>query len=104
MIFTNVEVISVNATSVIVQNFGQEITVFLPSVISRLPVVGDRIVFSKDDVDSNGFFICYHGEPPVVSVSGEHVHQLLSDEIVDNMALSASQKAEMRTKRTGGVR
>lgn len=104
MIYTNVSVISVNTNSVSVQISGQEITVFLPSVISRIPVVGDKIVFYKDNVDSNGFFICYHNEIPVVSASGEHVHQLLADSIVDNMALSSSQKEDMRTKRTGGVK
>lgn len=104
MIYTNAEIISVNENFVVVQDSGQEITVFLPSVISRFPVVGDRIVYSKDDVDSNGLFVCYHNEQSVISVSGEHIHQLLSDDIVDNMALSASQKADMKTKRTGGVK
>lgn len=104
MIYTNVSVISVNTNSVSVQISGQEITVFLPSVISKIPVVGDKIVFSKDNVDSNGFFICYHNEIPVVSASGEHVHQLLADSIVDSMALSDSLKEDMRTKRTGGVK
>ena len=104
MIYTNASVVSVNTNSVLVQGSGQEITVFLPSVMSRLPVVGDKIVFSKDDVDSNGFFVCFHGEMPVVSASGEHVHQLLADEIVDNMVLSDSQKEDIRTKRTGGIK
>ena len=104
MIYTNVSVISVNTNNVLVQLSGQEITVFLPSVISKIPVIGDKIVFSKDNVDSNGFFVCYHNEIPVVSASGEHVHQLLADSIVDSMALSDSLKEEMRTKRTGGIK
>lgn len=104
MIYTNVSVVSVNTNHVLVQLSGQEITVYLPSVISRLPIVGDSIVFSKDNNDSNGLFICYHEEPSIVSASGEHVHQLLADEIVDNMVLIDSQKEEMRTKRTGGVK
>ena len=104
MIYTNVSVVSVNTNNVLVQLSGQEITVFLPSVISRIPVIGDKIVLSKDDVDSKGLFVCFNDEQTVVSASGEHVHQLLADEIVDNMALSDSQKEEMRTKRTGGVK
>ena len=104
MIYTNVSVISVNTNHVLVKVSGQDITVFLPSVMSRIPVVGDKIVFYKDNVDSNGFFICYHNEIPVVSASGEHVHQLLADEIIDNMVLTDSLKEDMRTKRTGGVK
>ena len=104
MIYTNVSVISVNTNNVLVQLSGQEITVFLPSVVSRIPVVGDRIVFSKDAAETIGSFVCYHNEIPVVSASGEHVHQLLADSIVDSMALSNSLKEEMRTKRTGGVK
>ena len=104
MIYTNVSVVSVNTNSVLVQNSGQEITVFLPSVISRIPVVGDKIVFSKDAAEAVGFFICYHNEIPVVSASGEHVHQLLADEIIDNMVLTDSLKDEMRTKLTGGIK
>ena len=104
MIYTNVSVVSVNTNSVLVKVSGQEITVFLPSVISRIPVVGDRIVFSKDAAETVGSFVCFHEESTVVPASGEHVHQLLADSIVDNMALSTIQKEDMRTKRTGGIK
>lgn len=106
MIYTDAEILDVSTDYVIVynDNVGQNIFVYLPCVISRLPVIGDRIVYDKDDVDySNGMFVCYYNEPPVLPTSGNHVHQLLSDDIVNNMALNASQKAEMRLKRTGGV-
>ena len=104
MIYTNVSVISVNTNSVSVQISGQEITVFLPSVISKIPVIGDRIVFSKDAAETVGSFVCFYEGAAVVPASGEHVHQLLADSIVDSMALSDPLKEDMRTKRTGGIK
>lgn len=107
MIYTNVEILAVSTNYVTVYDpdAGQNINVYLPCVISRLPVIGDHIVYDKDDVDySNGMFVCYYNEAPVVPTGDNHIHQLLSDDIVDNMALSASQKAEMKLKRTGGVK
>lgn len=104
MIYTNVSVVSVNTNHVLVQVSGQEITVFLPSVISRIPVIGDKIVFSKDAAETVGSFVCFYDESTVVPASGEHVHQLLADSIVETMALSDSLKEEMRTKRTGGIK
>ena len=107
MIYTNAEILSVSTSYVTVYNAdaGQNISVYLPSVISRLPAVGNHIVYDKDDVDdSSGLFICYYNESPVVPSSGNHVHQLLSDSIVDGMALDSTQKADMKTKRTGGVK
>ena len=107
MIYTNAEILAVSTNYVTVynSNIGQNISVYLPCVISKLPVVGDHIVYDKDDVDySNGMFVCYYNESPIVPTSGNHIHQLLSDDIVNNMALNASQKAEMKAKRTGGVK
>lgn len=106
MIYTNVEILTVNTNYVTVHSpdSGQNINVYLPCVVSRLPVVGDHIVYDKDVDDSNGMFVCYYNEVPIVPTGGNHVHQLLSDDIVDNMALSASQKAEMKAKRTGGIK
>lgn len=107
MIYIDAEIVTVNTNYVVVYNpdSAAHINVYLPCVMSRLPVVGDRIVYDKDDVDpTNGTFVCYYSEPPVVSTSGNHIHQLLSDDIVNNMALDAAQKADMRLKRTGGVK
>ena len=84
---------------------GRIIDVLLPSIISRLPAVGDEIrCIVDEDNPTTGLFFKYEEEPPVVPASGTHVHQLLADDIVDNMALNTAQKADMRTKRTGGVK
>lgn len=107
MIYIDAEILDVSANYVVVYNpdIGDNMNVYLPCVISRLPAVGDHIVYDKDDVDpSNGMFVCYYNEPPIVSTAGNHIHQLLADEIVDSMALDVSQKEDMRLKRTGGVR
>lgn len=106
MIYTNVEILTVSTNYVTVNNaeVGQEIHVYLPSVISRLPVVGDHIIYSMASTDSNGMFVCYYNDAPIIPTTDNHIHQLLSDDIVDNMVLSASQKAEMKLKRTGGVK
>ena len=106
MIYTNVEILAVSTNYVTVNNtaLGHNINVYLPCVISRLPIVGDHIVYSVDNTDSNGIFVCYYNEAPIIPTTNNHIHQLLSDDIVNNMALSASQKAEMKLKRTGGVK
>lgn len=107
MIYIDAEIVAINTNYVVVYNSdsGAHIHVYLPCVISKLPVIGDHIVYDKDDVDDvNGTFVCYYNKPPVVPASGNHIHQLLSDEIVNNMALNTSQKVEMRLKRTGGVK
>ena len=78
------------------------ILVYLPSVISRLPVVGDRIVYDRDGVnESYGMFVNYYDENPVVFST--HKHQLLSDAVIANMALDAEQKNEIRSKTTGAT-
>ena len=105
MIYLNAEILSVSADRVTVYNpdLSSNIHVYLPSVISRLPVVGDHIVYDKDDVDGlYGVFVNYQGETPATFTV--HQHQLLSDEVIANMALDASQKADIKQKTTGGVK
>lgn len=109
MIYIDGEVISVNTDWVTVNNpSAGEIMVYLPSVISRMPIVGDHINYDKDDVDrSRGMFIGYYNTAPVVPSGGgsleNHQHQLLSDDMLDDMNLSAEQKLLLKSKLTGGV-
>lgn len=105
MLYLNAEILNVSADRVTVYNpdLSGNINVYLPSVISRLPVVGDHIIYDKDDVDGlYGVFVNYQGETPTTFTA--HQHQLLSDEVIANMALDASQKADIKQKTTGGVR
>lgn len=104
MIYTNAEVLAVGTGYVTVYNsdVGNNIAVYLPSVISRYPVVGDHIIYDKDDVDDdNGMFINYQSTTP--TEFSTHQHQLLSDSVIADMALGANQKAEIKQKTTGGV-
>lgn len=105
MLYLNAEILNVSADRVTVYNpdLSSNINVYLPSVISRLPVVGDHIIYDKDDVDGfYGVFVNYQGETPTTFTV--HQHQLLSDEVIANMALDASQKADIKQKTTGGVK
>ena len=107
MIYIDAEVLNVNTDWVTVNNpDAGQIMVYLPSVISRMPVVGDHINYDKDDVDrSRGMFIGYYNTAPVVPSNSmaDHQHQLLSDEVIADMVLSAAQKLELKSKLTGGV-
>lgn len=105
MLYLNAEILAVSADKVTVHNpdLNSNINVYLPSVISRLPVVGDHIIYDKDDVDGlYGVFVNYQGETPITFTA--HQHQLLSDDVIANMALDASQKADIRQKTTGGIK
>ena len=104
MIVVNAKVLSVTNNSVIVydNNFSKNITILLPNIISRLPVVGDNINYIKDDVDEDyGLFISYYGEAPIVF--NYHTHRLLSVDIIDNMPILEPQKAELYNKQTGVI-
>ena len=108
MIYINGEVLSVGLDFVTVNNVSAgQISVYLPSVISRMPVVGDHINYDKDDVDNTrGMFVGFYNTAPVVSGGGsleDHQHQLLSDDVLDDMNLSAEQKLMLKSKLTGGV-
>lgn len=105
MLYFNAEILTVSESYVTVYNpdISSNIKVYLPSVVSRLPVVGDHIIYDKDDVDGlNGSFVNYQGETPITFAV--HQHQLLSDDVIANMALNASQKADIKQKTTGGVK
>lgn len=105
MLYLNAEILTVSEDHVTVHNadLNSNIKVYLPSVISRLPVVGDHIMYDKDDVDGlYGSFVNYQGETPITFTA--HQHQLLSDDVIANMALDASQKADIKQKTTGGVK
>ena len=105
MIYLNAEILAVGTENVTVHNsdLGSNIKVYLPSVISRLPAVGDHIIYDKDDVDGlYGVFVNYQNETPITFTV--HQHQLLSDDVIANMALDASQKADIKQKTTGGVK
>ena len=105
MIYLNAEILAVGVENVTVHNpdLGSNIKVYLPSVISRLPVVGDHIIYDKDDVDGlYGVFVNYQNEIPITFTV--HQHQLLSDDVIDNMALATSQKVDIKQKTTGGVK
>lgn len=60
------------------------IHVNLPSVVSRMPAVGDRIVFEMDDVDANiaVFLNFYKTSPKILS---EHAHHLSPDSEWDSI-------------------
>lgn len=105
MLYLNAEILTVSEDYVTVYNadLNSNIKVYLPSVISRLPVVGDHIMYDKDDVDGlYGSFVNYQGEIPITFTA--HQHQLLSDDVIANMALDASQKADIKQKTTGGIK
>lgn len=105
MIYFNAEILATGTGYVTVYNsdVGNNITVYLPSVISRYPVVGDHIVYDKDDANDNrGIFINYQRTTP--TEFSTHQHQLLSDAVIADMALDSSQKADIKQKTTGGVR
>lgn len=104
MIYTNAVVQSVSNTTIMVENrdTGSDVLIYLPDIMSRLPAVGDQIVYATDDVEEDqGHFIAFLNTAPMVI--GDHRHQLLSDETVDSMPLSETQKADLKTKRTGGM-
>lgn len=104
MIYLNAKILATGTGYVTVYNsdVGGNIAVYLPSVISRYPVVGDYIIYDKDDVDDNsGIFINYQGTIP--TEFSTHQHQLLSDAVIADMALDSSQKADIKQKTTGGV-
>ena len=105
MIYFNAEILATGTGYVTVYNsdVGNNIAVYLPSVISRYPVVGDHIIYNKDNVDDNrGIFINYQSTTP--TEFSMHQHQLLSDAVIADMALDSSQKAYIKQKTTGGVR
>lgn len=104
MLYINKQITAVGTNSVSVYNddVSATISVWLPSVISRRPVVGDRIVYIKDDIDhTNGLFISFYNESP--DVFSTHVHQMLAQSTINTMALSSSQKAALAAKTTGNV-
>ena len=104
MIVVNAKVLSVTNDSVAVYDaeYSKNITILLPNIISRLPVVGDNINYIKDDVDdARGLFISYYGETPIVF--NYHTHRLLSADIIDNMPILEIQKADLYTKQTGVI-
>lgn len=103
MIYFNAEILATGAGYVTVYNsdVGNNIAVYLPNVISRYPVVGDHIIYNKDD-DNSGIFINYQSTTP--TEFSMHQHQLLSDAVIADMALDLSQKADIKQKTTGGVR
>ena len=102
ILVANVTEVFTTTVSVYEADNDLNVLVYLPSVISRLPVVGDRIVYDRDDVDeSYGTFVNYYDENPVVFST--HKHQLLSDAVIANMALDQEQKDEIRSKTTGVI-
>lgn len=104
MVVVNAKVLSVANDSVAVYDaeYSKNITILLPNIISRLPVVGDNINYIKDDVDdARGLFINYYGETPIVY--NNHTHRLLSVDIINNMPISATQRAELFSKQTGVI-
>lgn len=95
-----------NRVTAEIDDTGGIVTVWLPSVISRLPVVDDYIVIQLDDAELNDYaeFVCYSNEASVVPIGSQHTHQMLSDETIDSMELPSAEKDMLRTKSTGGVR
>lgn len=104
MIYTNCTITSIDEDFAWVFNddTGMELKAWFPSVLSREPKVGDRVVIDKDDVDyENSSFVRFYGEKPVIL--NAHVHQLLDDNTIDNMQISDEQKSILKSKKTGGV-
>lgn len=106
MVVTSAEVLLVDANYVTVYNSNKSanIKVWLPSVISRVPVIGDYIVYDIDDVDyNNGSFIAFYGEAPIKGVA-QHTHQMMSNSTVDGMqGIDATTKDSLKALSTGGV-
>lgn len=65
----------------------RNLQVYLPDIISKRPQVGDSIVYLRDDVDYNyGSFIRYNNADTVVPASNKHIHYMMSDEKVAELA------------------
>lgn len=91
-----------NRVTAEIDDTGSIITVWLPSVISRLPVVDDHIMIQQDDAELNDYaeFVCYSTEASVDFIM--HKHKLFSDQTVENMA-DESAKGTLAKQLTGGV-
>lgn len=74
---------------VIVYNdaIGGNLQVYLPDIMSRKPVIGDSIVYLKDDVDSQyGSFIRFASGGTTIVPTNDHKHTMMTVETANNIA------------------
>lgn len=104
MIYTDCTVLHVTSQYAYVLNNDTDAEIFawFPSVLKRFPIEGERVIIDKDDVDAeNASFVNIYSEAPLII--DDHKHQLLSDEVLKDIALDDSQKQQLKNKTTGGV-
>lgn len=64
--------------------------VYLPDIMIRKPVIGDSIVYIKDDVDNQyGSFIRFASGGTTVVPTNEHKHTMMTAETANNIAYRA---------------